>query len=369
MEVSCAQVKTAAMATVEMVKNMEKLIDSAPFLTLRVYAGMCCALAHGVLRWRDLLRSERIHLTADAIVGVAWRMKLKSTMTPWAALRNGLNGDDWAGRWVVQLSEAGLPGEDFVLWGLSRDLSAFRPRVASYSDGVNAMRYLLAHSGMPPRETLLFTLHSWRHLFPTAARQLSLPEDEQVEMGHWATGSSMPRRYDSMACVTELLAKKKVATALLNDWTIAEPGCVPAPPPAVSLPSAAPFSPEPVKLAKRAKKTITVSNDNVIKSFLQVCNLGSGKVHIWVCGLSTACSKWKCGSPSVPAENACFVEEAKHLENTTSTPYCSSCYSSRLEFLNLVEIAEEVQEDERLQQEEVHESDDDDVASDDDASL
>ena len=209
------------MATTAMLTSMEAAIDSAQSLPLRVYAGMCCALAHGVLRWRDLLRSEDLHLTADALVGVTWLMKKKSRKIPWAALRRGLTNTDWAGRWVCVLTEAGLPGADYVLMGVSSDFLSFRPRVASYSDGVNAMRMLLVNSGMEPQVALSFTLHSWRHLFPTAARQLRLPEHGQVEMGHWATGTSILRRYDSMACFAELIAKSKITDAFSGGWEIA----------------------------------------------------------------------------------------------------------------------------------------------------
>ena len=61
---------SAEMATVKMVADMEFLVTDAPTLPLRVYAGACACLAHGVLRWGDLLWSEKIHLTADALVGL-----------------------------------------------------------------------------------------------------------------------------------------------------------------------------------------------------------------------------------------------------------------------------------------------------------
>ena len=75
------------------------------------------------------------------------------------------------------------------------------------------MRRLLIMGGMGPEVALTFTLHSWRHLFPTAARQLRLSDTEQVEIGHWSVGSAMPRRYDSAACVTELTAKSAICSA------------------------------------------------------------------------------------------------------------------------------------------------------------
>ena len=55
--------KTAAMATVDMVKSMEDLIVQAPTLPLRIFAGVMVLLAHGVLRWKDVQRSEHLNLT------------------------------------------------------------------------------------------------------------------------------------------------------------------------------------------------------------------------------------------------------------------------------------------------------------------
>ena len=173
-------------------------------------------------------------------------MKRKKTMQPWAALRAGLTSADWAGTWLDELAAFDMPGPDFVVRSMSSDMCKFTNRVGTYTDGSHALRALLVFSGMPAQDALRFTLHSWRHLFPTAARQLRLPEHEQVELGHWSTGSGMPRRYDSAACVTELIAKSAVSNALRSGWRIAEAGCVPAPPPSSSA-AASPLPPPPVR--------------------------------------------------------------------------------------------------------------------------
>ena len=115
------------MVVVKMVADMEDFITSAPTAPLRCYAGAFCCLAHGVLRWADLLWSWELHLTTDARVGVCWRMKKKRRQTPWAALRNGFTNRDWAGRWVQQLEEVGLPRDDHVLMAVSRDACSFSP--------------------------------------------------------------------------------------------------------------------------------------------------------------------------------------------------------------------------------------------------
>ena len=62
------------MVSAKMTSDMEELILTAPALPLRVYAGACCCLCHGVLRFADLLWSGNIHLTTDALVGIGMRM-------------------------------------------------------------------------------------------------------------------------------------------------------------------------------------------------------------------------------------------------------------------------------------------------------
>ena len=127
-----------------------------------VYTLGCAARLHtvyfgGVIS--SVIRSENLHLTADAQCAVTWLMKSKVRKVPWAALRCGLTKRDWAGRWMKALSKGGLPGEDFILHGCSRDFTTLRPRVASYSDGVNCMRMLLVSSGMEPHVALSLLLY------------------------------------------------------------------------------------------------------------------------------------------------------------------------------------------------------------------
>jgi hypothetical protein len=225
--------KQAKMVVVKMVADMEGFVRHAPTLPLRCYAGAFCCLAHGVLRWADLQWSWKIHLTIDALIGVCWKMKKKQCQVPWAAIRAGFTHTDWAGHWVAELEEAFLPAEDFVLRAVSRNGCRFTPRMSCFNDAMAMMRSLLILGGMEADVALQFTLHSWRHLLPTAARQLRLSDSDQVEIGHWTTGSAMPRRYDSAACVTELTAKAAILEAVGRGWALADPGCVAAlPPPA-----------------------------------------------------------------------------------------------------------------------------------------
>ena len=335
-EFAASQATSAEMATVKMLADMEHAVSHAPGVPLKVYAGVMCALGHGVLRWKDLQRSSQLHLTADAIVGVTWQMKRKRVQIPWAALRFGISGDDWAGTWISLMDPHGMPGPDFVVHATTRDFTSFTPRIGGYADGVNAMRALLILSGMSATCAMQFTLHSWRHLFPTAARQLRLPEHEQVEMGHWATGSSMPRRYDAAACVTELIAKNAVSSAFKSGWVIAEAGCVPMdPPPMTRCPVVATSVKRP-----REKETKVPVIPSPISETVRVVNYVTGKVHLWSYGERTLCKIYLCGSPEKPTSTAVFADSSAST-SSSSTSDCKLCFGGKLAFLRIETTATE----------------------------
>jgi hypothetical protein len=189
--------KPSKMAMVEMVTKMETLVTDAPTVSLRIFAGMMALLADGVLRWKDVQRCEQLHLTKDALVGTTWRMKKKKVVQPWAALRKGFSGKDWADHFIRVLESCGLPGPDFLVVAPQSDFGGFTEKIATHPDALRAMRALLVLSGLDTASALEFTLHSWRHLYPTCAKQLQLADSMQTEIGHWAQGSSMPQRYDS----------------------------------------------------------------------------------------------------------------------------------------------------------------------------
>ena len=77
---------------------------SAPSSILQCWAGVQVALGHEVLRWSDLQHSKDLTLTDDASMGITWRMKKRSVQVPWAALRIGVSGRDWALKWLEILA-------------------------------------------------------------------------------------------------------------------------------------------------------------------------------------------------------------------------------------------------------------------------
>ena len=132
-------------------------------------------------------------------------------------------------KWLEILSHHGLPGKDFVIVAPSHDLKSFKDLVANFYHCQSMLRTLLLHAGFTASEAMTFSSHSWRHLFPTAGRQLRLSNETLNDMGHWAPNSGMPQRYDSAACVSELTGKASVRRAFQGGWSMVGPGCVPLP--------------------------------------------------------------------------------------------------------------------------------------------
>ena len=145
--VSVLRQNLARMATVEMLVCFEELVFSAPSSILQCWAGVQVSLGHGVSRWSDLQHSNDLTLTDDALMGITWRMKKRSVQVPWASLRIGVSGRDWAFKWLEVLSHHGLLGKDFVILAPSHDLKSFKDLVANFHHCQSMLRTLLLHSG------------------------------------------------------------------------------------------------------------------------------------------------------------------------------------------------------------------------------
>ena len=79
---------------------------------------------------------------------------------------------------------------------------------------------------MLPETALSYSLHSWRHLYPTAARQLRMSKEAINDMGHWNPNSNVPLTYDSAGCVSELAHKSTIVQAVAKGWSLVPSGCI-----------------------------------------------------------------------------------------------------------------------------------------------
>ena len=209
-------------------------------------------------------------------------MKKKGTGIPWAALRRGFTGRDWAGAWLKQMAAYGLPGVDFLMAAPSTDYSSFKDSIANFYHAQAALRALLVLDGMPEVEAMSYSCHSWRHLYPTAGKQMGLTDGAVGEMGHWEAGSNMPRGYVSMACVSELLTKRAVCDAFSSGWDVTGPGCLPTPvPKTVHKQITPPLESKPVE----NKFMVPVVKDAVIPQARLVSHITQGRTHLWNSGV------------------------------------------------------------------------------------
>ena len=126
-----------------------------------------------------------------------------------------------------------------------------------------------------------YSCRSWRHLFPTAGRQMEMTTDNINNMGHWAKGSSTSEVYDSTACVSELRQKARVRDAFSKGWHMVEPGCIPKPLPISGRPPALPYAKRPRLCARGAAATTLV------------VHMKHERAHIYRDGVYTLCDCWR----------------------------------------------------------------------------
>ena len=317
----------AELATFDMIIAMESMVRDAPSSVMRCWAGVFCALAHGVLRWSDLQRSEGLTLTNDAVTGISWRMKKKWTKVRWAALRRGFSDVDWAEPWLDELHSCGLPAPDFVIKDSDKAMSSFLDRPASFYDAQAAMRVLLvacSSLNFSVAEALRFSCHSWRHFYPTAGKQLRMNNEQINKMGHWDPNSRMPDTYDAKACVAELLYKSEVRNACSDGWRLVEDASLPSPPP--GTPASAPSACKRRKVDVSPPAASPIIGTAVARPVLRVDNR---RLHLWTSGPYTVCDYWKCGTPEAPAAVATFFDFPLAAE-ARSAGVCKACSSSTL---------------------------------------
>ena len=265
-----------------MVKGLAAQITCAPTLALRCYAGLCVLAIECSCGFREANRVRSMKLTAEALVGES-RAKNHAQWMPWAAVRAGVCGCDWAPAWITQLAAAGLPGPDFVLNAATRDGTRWLPRVAQHADANSMLGLLLT---LPPhsleaREAASFNFHGLKKLYPTLAIQLkavgTITDERGVErMGHWAKGSNMQEVYNDEACVAELHTRSVIADAVNDGWTPAAFGCIPATPTSRATASSAPP-------ARRLPLAVSFHK--------------SVKIHIVDEPPWTSCRRYRCGYP------------------------------------------------------------------------
>ena len=108
----------------------------------------------------------------------------------------------------------------------------FAQSPARRADAERGFHAALVDLGVHVGEAVSFTLHSFRHLFVTAGRQLQIPELAIDMMAGWAVkgASGMASVYDSVSASSELAYKDFVHKSFQNGWALSETGAIPMAP-------------------------------------------------------------------------------------------------------------------------------------------
>ena len=279
-------------------------------------AGFFTFLVHTSHRCANGQSSRRLKLTDEAIMGESLQ-KRKASWQKWAAAREGMSVNDWAGPWMDELGQNHLPGVDFLVLAPNASMDAWINRPAEYRDFSRAFHTLLmVYGGETPETVTTYTPHGCRHVQVTAGMQLAaqgLMTDSALErLGHWEKGSKMPRHYDSEACVTELQTRKTVTSAYRGGWRPASDGSMPAPAtPAMGMlvspttPAAAPTAPV---AAPQLEKAEQAGSEPLLGTAVKVFDTQRRKYHLVVPpNVKSRCFFWTCGTAEEPASNADFT--------------------------------------------------------------
>ena len=292
--------------SMSIVKGLAAQISNAPTLILRCFAGLCLLAVENSCGFREANRVRHMQLTREALVGES-RAKNHAHWMPWAAVRMGICGSDWAASWTSQLGAAGLPGPDYILNAATRDGTRWLPRVAQHADANRMFNLLLTlppHS-LEPSEAASFNCHGLKKLYPTMGIQLkavgTITDERGVErLGHWTKGSAMPDVYNDESCVAELHTRSVIASAVNDGWTPAAFGCIPATPISRATSSSAPL-----------RRCLP----------LAVTTLKSPKMHIVDEPPWTACRKLRCGYPDDDNKNTFLNIDDVHADAV----WCKIC--------------------------------------------
>ena len=111
-------------------KTNKAAIDGAATIQQRVMAGFFVLLIHSSHRTANGQRTRKLRLTADAILGESL-LKGRRRWSKWAASRVGYTRADWAGPWMDEMVQAGLPGDDFVVLATNVAMNEWLQRPAT----------------------------------------------------------------------------------------------------------------------------------------------------------------------------------------------------------------------------------------------
>ena len=159
-------------------------------------------------------------------------MKTKKHWTKWFANKFGFSGHDWASQWLKELVMCGLPGPDYVLRAPNSRGDTWLDRPADFADARRMLHLMLmVYMGMKAEDAVTYNPHGFRHVLVSVGQQPKtfgiVKEGDLEVIGHWSRGSSMPRKYDAGAGVTEMCIRTTLLQQIRQGWRPASEGSLP----------------------------------------------------------------------------------------------------------------------------------------------
>ena len=169
------------------------------------------------LRFSDIQRIDLSSVVAvdNSIRGFCWRTKSRKKGMPWACLRCGILGRDWAGTVVAEASKAleCSSKQDYFLPRYSKPMT--------YTTALaNFRRCIVVHGGLDAGQANLFALHSLKATVLYWANLLAVSEVERAAQGHHKC-ALIPKcvpKYGRDDLVPQIRCQQHVLEAVARGW-------------------------------------------------------------------------------------------------------------------------------------------------------
>ena len=247
------------------------------------------------------------------------------------------------------LRKMGFPACDHLLKRPSADFLKFGAGPAKWADANRALHVCLRLGRVEASEALTYSMHSMRHLLPTAGRQLGLDPEVVNLMGGWAGMFPMQAHYDSVSCAAELRPKLFIVQNVIKGWSLVGKGTMPIDPVVKYLdvalvPTVAKAAVAPDDLCvpsmfsgKFADFAMANSKDFVFTSGVrQVFHSARRIVHIFFTGQKSICGQISVYSEHEQLVDVTLEDDAYGISfSDPSFGFCRLCYGPCLKQVGL----------------------------------
>ena len=215
------QAPAMAVSTIKLLEGIAINKEVTPFK--RQFAAGILLMSYASLRFSDAQRLKSLEVNSDSVFGTLLHCKTKKPHGldwPWACPIMGMTGTK---EWIQPIldyrdahlrTNGVLPSFTFPCVNHVWELES--AKAAPYSATRRKLALLCTALGDPNGE--LYTLHSPKNLFPTAANQMNFDRRELNIIGNWSSPSRMPERYDRAVCATELLLRNTIIQRFVSGW-------------------------------------------------------------------------------------------------------------------------------------------------------